>query len=318
MLLLALSSGVGAAQPTPSDDPLEWLSRIMGAPQRLSYSGTFVYQSGGQTETSRITHVVDSSGEREKIEALDGSPREVVRTNDEVKCFLPAEQTVIINRQSSRKLFPARLPVSLAGLLENYRVRMGGMARVAGLDTRIVIIDPKDNLRYGHMFWAERETGLLLKARMVDERNESVEQFHFTQLQIGGNINRDALKPRFAAAATEWRVSNGRAMDASVREDSWIFSAQVPGFKRSSGVKRQMREHADPMTHYVFSDGLAAISVFIEPLAGKQDAPKSGTYGAGSISVYKRVVGEHVLTLVGEVPARALRTLGDGIEPRQN
>ncbi|MGB0128233.1 MAG: MucB/RseB C-terminal domain-containing protein [Rhodocyclaceae bacterium] len=318
VLLLVASSTAGATPAVPNDDPFDWLGRIMGASQRLSYAGTFVYQSGGQTETSRIIHVVDSSGEREKIEALDGSPREMVRNNDEVKCFLPAEQTVIIDRQASRKLFPARLPASLSGLAESYRVRLGGVARVAGLDSRLVIIDPKDNLRYGHMLWADRDSGLLLKARMVNEKNEGVEQFYFTQVQIGGAIDRDALKPKFSAASVDWRVSNGRVVETTVRDDKWTFSVQVPGFKRSAGVKRQMQDNAAPMMHYVFSDGLAAISVFIEPLADNPDTRRAGTYGAGAINVYKRVVGDHALTLVGEVPARALKMLGDGIEPKRN
>lgn len=318
VLLVVVSGTVGAAPAVQRDDAFEWLARIVGASQRLSYVGTFVYQSGSQTETSRITHVVDSSGEREKIEALDGSPREVVRTNDEIKCFLPAEQRVIVDRLANRKLFPARLPASLSGLAENYDVRLGGVARVAGLDSRLVIIDPKDNLRYGHLLWADRDSGLLLKARMVNEKNEGVEQFYFTQLQIGGVIDRDALKSRYGAASADWRVSNGRVIETAMRDDAWVFSVQVPGFKRSAGVKRQLQDDAAPMMHYVFSDGLAAISVFVEPMVDKQESRKAGTYGAGAINVYKRIVGDHVVTLVGEVPARALKALGDGIEPRRN
>jgi sigma-E factor negative regulatory protein RseB len=153
---------------------------------------------------------------------------------------------------------------------------------------------------------------------MVNEKNEGVEQFYFTQVQIGGAIDRDALKPRFGAASAEWRVSNGRVMETAMRDDAWTFSVQVPGFKRNAGVKRQMQENSPPMMHYVFSDGLAAISVFIEPLSDKQEIPRAGTYGAGAINVYKRVLGDHVVTLVGEVPARALKTLGDGIEPKRN
>jgi sigma-E factor negative regulatory protein RseB len=83
-------------------------------------------------------------------------------------------------------------------------------------------------------------------------------------------------------------------------------------------MKQRLQDKGAPVIHYVFSDGLAAISVFIEPLSDKQDMPKAGTYTTGAIGVYKRIVGKFLLTLVGEVPLRTLRKLGDGIEFREN
>ena len=318
LLLAVAGSTIGSARAEQSAEPMEWLGRIVAAAQRLSYTGTFVYQSGGQTETSRITHLVDGSGEHEKLEVLDGSPREVVRTNEEVRCFLPAEHMVIVDRQGGRKLFPGRLPASLSNLSENYRIRDGGSSRVAGFDSRLLLIEPKDNLRYGHMLWADQGTGLLLKARMVNEKNVGIEQFYFTQLQIGGVIDQDALKSRFTAVAGDWRVNNAHTMEPTQGDGGWAFNAQVPGFKKSAGMKRQLQDSAPPIMHYVFTDGLAAISVFVEPLAGKQEVPKPGVYRTGAINVYRRIVGDQVLTLVGEVPARTLVMLGDGAEPKRN
>ena len=45
---------------TPGALVLDWLRRIHEATQKLSYTGTFVYQQGGRTETSRITRFVDA------------------------------------------------------------------------------------------------------------------------------------------------------------------------------------------------------------------------------------------------------------------
>jgi sigma-E factor negative regulatory protein RseB len=315
VLLAAAGSAVAPAYADPAGEPIEWLGRIVSAAQRLSYSGTFVYQSGGHTETSRITHVVDAAGEREKLEVLDGSPREVVRNNDEVKCYLPAERMVIVDRQGSRKAFPARLPASFSTLAEHYRMRRGEISRVAGIESQQLILEPRDNLRYGHVFWADMATGLLLKARMVNEKNEPIEQFYFTQLQIGGNIDRDMLKPKFSGNDSQWNVHNARTMESNVEDGSWSFRNQVPGFRKTAGMKRQLQDNAPPMMHYVFTDGLAAISVFIEPLAGMQEVPRAGTYSTGAINVYKRLSGGHALILVGEVPLQTLKQLGDGIEP---
>jgi sigma-E factor negative regulatory protein RseB len=315
-VLLALAGSMFVVTtPAWAAEPTEWLGRIVDAAQRLTYSGTFVYESAGRTETSRITHVVDASGEREKLEVLDGSPREVVRTNDEVRCFLPAERMVIIDRQGSRKAFPARLPASFEELTTYYRLRKGEVGRVAGFETQLLVLEPKDNLRYGHLLWADTSSGLLLKARMVNEKNEAIEQFYFTQLQIGGAISRDVLRPRFSEAAAQWHTHDAKTVEPVAEEGRWVFRSEVPGFRRTAGMKRQLQDGAAPTMHYVFSDGLAAISVFVEPLAAGEPAPANRMYSTGAVNVYKRFAADHALILVGEVPPRTLRLLGDGIEP---
>ncbi|MEW5889986.1 MAG: MucB/RseB C-terminal domain-containing protein [Pseudomonadota bacterium] len=318
LALLALGGClVTAAQAETQLDPVSWLGRIVAAAQKLNYTGTFIYQSGNHSETSRITHIVDGSGEREKLEVLDGSPREIIRNNEEVKCYLPQDKVVIIERRSQRKTFPALLPSAVTTLAEHYNIKKGEVSRVAGLDSQLIILEPKDKIRYGHMLWADVTSGLLLKARMVDDKNEPIEQFAFTQVQIGGHIDKAALKPKFAAQAADWRVQNAYTTEANMDDGEWRFRTEIPGFKKSIGMKRRVQNEAPEMTHVVFSDGLAAISVFIEPLSGKQAAQQSGLFSVGGINVYKRVTDDHALTVLGEVPAATLKRLGDGIEYRK-
>jgi sigma-E factor negative regulatory protein RseB len=316
-MLLALGSAIAApAYGDQHGDALAWLQKMATAAQKLNYTGTFTYQSGGNSETSRITHLVDSSGEQERLEVLDGSPREVVRSNDEVKCFLPDDKIVIIEKRGQYKAFPALLPASVGNLGEYYQIRKGDVSRVAGLDSQLVILEPKDALRYGHHLWADVNTGLILKARTVNERNETIEQFVFNQLQINGVIDKETLKPRFDTEGKAWRIHNARAAQSLSAGSDWLFKAQLPGFKKSAGMKRQARrEGSMETTHFVFTDGLASISVFIEPLLD-QKAEKT-TYSAGAINVYKRVAGRHLLTVLGEVPMVTLMRLGDGMELRK-
>jgi sigma-E factor negative regulatory protein RseB len=315
LALLALGVCLAAeAKAETQPDPVSWLGRIVAAAQKLNYTGTFIYQSGNHSETSRITHVVDGNGEREKLEVLDGSPREIIRNNEEVKCYLPQDKVVIIERRSQRKTFPALLPSAVTTLTEHYYIRKGEVSRVAGLDSQLIILEPKDKMRFGHMLWADVASGLLLKARMVDEKNEPIEQFAFTQVRIGGPIDKAAIKPKFAIQAADWRVQNVQTTEANMDDGEWRFRAEIPGFKKSIGMKRRIQNEAPEITHVVFSDGLAAISVFIEPLSGKQTAPQSGLFSVGGINVYKRVTDDHALTVLGEVPAATLKRLGDGIE----
>lgn len=293
-------------------DALQWLQRATTAAQKLTYTGTFIYQSGVQTEISRITHLVEGGNELERVEALDGSPREVVRQNDEVKCYLPENRLLIVERRGSgRQTFPALFTTSLVGLTEYYAIRKGATSRVAGLESQQILIEPKDELRYGRQFWIDARSGLLLKAGLVNERGEPLETFAFSELRIGGPIDRSALKPR--ADAGDWKVQNVRT--ARSEDGQWTFRTQLPGFRKVAAMRRQVRPDAPEVMHVVFSDGLAAVSVFIEPLAGGR--PETGQFTMGAINIYKRIVGDYLLVALGDVPLVSLKKLADGMEQKQ-
>src|SRR3954469_10382907 len=94
--VVALSSFIAFSTQAENTDPLTdkreaqaWLKKIQSAAQKLSYSGTFVYQQANQMRTSRITHVLDGKNEIEKLEILDGKPREYIRNNEEIICYVP-------------------------------------------------------------------------------------------------------------------------------------------------------------------------------------------------------------------------------------
>lgn len=315
LLVLGMLCSLVAHAEMPTD-PLAWLGRIASAAQRLNYVGTFSYQTGKRIETSRIMHVVDAQGEYERLEVLDGSPREVIRSNGEVRCLLPDQRTVIIDRPGDRRAFPARLPASIGVLAENYRIRKGEFGRVAGHEAQQIVLEPKDDLRFGHVLWADAQSGLLLKARMVDERGETVEQFVFNDVQIGVELTRERVASR-QTVANDWKIV--QAGGSPLREDElpWVLRAPLPGFQQSSVMRRQLgRAHAEAV-HIVYSDGISTVSAFIEPIsAGSQSA--AGEFSSGATNIYKRQLDGHLITVLGEVPQRTLRRLGDAIERKAN
>lgn len=296
-----------------AEDELTILQRIAHDSRQLSYSGTFIYRSGGKVDTSRIAHAVIDGVEVERIEALDGSPREVLRVGNEVKCYFPDEKLLIVENRSRQRGFPGLLPVGLASLPEHYAIRNGGEGRVAGVKSRIVQLEPRDDLRYGHELWVDAASGLLLKANLIGARGETLESFAFIQVSIGGALEHGALKPSYDSERV--RVHQVRAIEVKPEDMGWTFRTLVRGFRKVAAMKRQAPGDNSESLHVVFSDGLATISVFIEPggAVGEPDAVSS----AGPISVYRRQVGEHRLVVMGEVPALAVRRLGDGVERRR-
>lgn len=295
-------------------DGLYWLGKVVSAVREQSYSGTFVYRNGARTESSRIIHLAENGKEYERLEVLDGSPREVIRHNDEIKCYLPESRTLIIEKRGQQSAFPLTLPTSLASLTEYYSIQKGPVERVAERDGQTIRLEPRDELRYGHQFWIDVDSGLPLKAGMLNEQGETLETFAFTQLKLGLSLNHDDFKSRFDPRSSGWRVLNMQTRETRGMEDAWLFRTRIPGFRKLAGMKRRGHAGAADSTHVVFSDGLAAISVFIEALPRDVEP---GLIALGAVNVYQRVLGNHLIVLMGEVPPATLKKFGDGIEPRR-
>lgn len=303
---------VSAAIAQTDTSAMQWLQRIYAASEKLSYAGTFVYQQGQRVETSRIVHVVDSSGPGERLETLDGVPREIVRTGDEVVCYLPQSMTMKIDKQPGPR-FPAVLSEQLRDVSENYTVKKGEVERVSGYSCQVLSLEPKDRMRYGHRLWADLNTGLLLKAKTFNEKDEMLEQFTFTQIKIGGNIGRDQLKPRYFRQSKDWRIEDSGAARANLAETGWTIRSKPPGFRTVAELVRTVGGTGG-VGHIVLSDGLAAISVFIEPATSKRPAPQTGLARQGAINVYTRSVGNYWVTVVGEAPAESVKYVANAVE----
>jgi sigma-E factor negative regulatory protein RseB len=296
-------------------DAQAWLRRIQSAAQKLNYSGTFIYQQGNDMRTSRITHVADEHGELERLELLDGKPKEYFRSNDEIVCYLPESKTVLVERRITQDVFPAILGAGADRLVEHYAIRDGSPSRIAGFEAQSIVLEPQDDLRYGYRLWAEKNSGLLLRAQTVDETGAVVEQISFTQLSIG-NVDRKQVKPGFGSTR-DWRIEKAVMSPADL--SGWSVARMPPGFRRIREVRRAVSDTAAAnsvsaqreISQIVYSDGLAAISIFIEP--GSQSRTE-GWIRQGAMNIIGKRYGNFWLTIVGEVPSNAIRRVADSIE----
>jgi len=312
---LGFGAGVALADPLQESEALAMLQRIADAARDLNYTGTFVYQHADQVETSRIVHFADASGEYEKLETLDGPRREIIRNNDEVMCYYLDAKVMRSEKRVARRTFPALLPDQLSALTEYYQIRMGQPERIAGFDSQALVLEPRDGMRYGHKFWAEANSGLLLKARMVNERHNLLEQFSFTQLAIGSGISRDMVKPSFSVSFPEWRVDRFANNPASNVESGWAVKNFPAGFRKIMEMRRSKLGNSFPVTHMVFSDGLAAVSVFIEPMANRARI-NEGLSHQGAINIYTRTINDQVVTVLGETPASTVMQIANSVSFR--
>ena len=308
-LALSLVCAASAANAQSTPEARDWLRKIYRATQTLSYTGTFVYQHDRRSETSRIARRADVNGSVERLEVLDGEPREIVRTSDGISCYLPRTRTLKVDRHGTARAFPSMLPEQLDELLQHYRLRLGTTDRVAGRPCQTIRLEPRDVLRYGHELCADVASGMLLRAIALDEAGAPVERFTFTELVIG-EVAAEAVVPRYATGS--WKIEEVSVQPTNLEATGWRVEADLPGFQKVVEVRRILHTR-QRVGQLVYSDGIAAVSVFIEPSASQREPIAPGAATVGGVNIYVREVGDHVVTVVGETPAVSVRRIAERV-----
>ncbi len=309
-LLLAVATNLYAEEELAGFD---WLEIAAFAGHQTDYSGVFVYQFGNQVETSSIVHVNDLGREYEKLESLDGPKRELIRHDGQVWSYVGGKLVQLDSQEGSDR-FPSLLPEQLSALKTNYQAKILGAERVAGYNAQVILFQPNDNLRYTHKLWIHTDSGLLLKAAVLGDKNRVVEQYAFTQLQIGGKIDRswggtcDLADMHSKALATAPEV----AKSFPPTNSGWVADVLPAGFKKILEILRPMPGRHAPVTQIVYSDGLSAISIFIEPDDQDEDDVE-GLSSRGAVNLYHKVLNQHLITIVGEVPPHTVMQVADSV-----
>ncbi len=348
-LVFALFTLVAGAQAVPADptpptaalsehDVDAWLLRLHQASRRRNFIGTFVVSSAaGALASARIWHACEGDRQIERVETLTGAPRSVFRHNDQVVTFLPDQKVARTERRESLGAFPGLLKSLDTSITNSYSARPAGTARVAGFNAEVMQLDPKDRLRFGYKVWSEQQSGLVLKVQTLDIDGGVLEQAAFSELQFDAPVQIDKLA-QMMAAPEGWSVESPQLVKTTPEAMGWALPAGVAGFQPVHCYRRALaRPTAAPpgsraasAMHWVFSDGLASVSLFLEPHDAKWH-PTPGHMAMGATHTLTRRVsgsgdpddaasGDWWLTAVGEVPLSTLRMFGRGlrrIEPRQ-
>ncbi len=308
---VSVSAGATGTDDAETQEALLWLAKARVAAEGLNYAGTFIFQQGSQVRTSRIGHLGTGPQTLEKLEILDGQPREYLRRGDEITCYLPQEHRLIIQNHLAAKAFPA-LPVERSEQIARYyRARKIGYARVVGRDAQVIALEPRDAMRFGYRLWLEKSSGLMLRAQTLSETGEIVEQISFTELNIG-KIAPARLTTSFPNTQG-WRIEN--AMVSKLLRSEWRVNWVPGGFREIQVAKRGLggNGQAAPreLIQLIYSDGLAGMSIFIEPWSPQRSAIQ---VQQGAINMVGKRHGEFWLTIVGEVPMAAILKVADSIE----
>jgi len=312
--------GVARVAPADSLSAAQWLDRIREAAQQQNYEGVFVYQRGAFVQSSRITHYASrAEGEYEQIESLDGQPRRMLRHNDTLYTFVPERHLCVVEKRLNRNAFPALLSTSGNQALTGYTLKLRGAGRVAGVPARIIDLLPKDGYRFAYRLYVDARSGLLLREQTLDANGQVLEQLSFSQIRIGAPVNKTPIVNGIHSAMNKagWTVVNSPVAPVNIEAQGWVLPAAAPGFRKIRELRRPMAAQDAgvppiPVDQAVFSDGIAAVSIFIEPVA--HNSRKAGTGNSGATHVLVTQRAGHWLTLMGEVPQATLQKFAAAIE----
>lgn len=333
LLAVALLPAVGRAQ---GGDPLVearearyWLARIHAAAEQRNFQGIFVVSAGGTVASSRIAHYCEGRNQFERIESLDGLKRQVYRHNEIVHSLWPHRRLAVVETRQLMSQFPALLSDGADRIVQHYDVKPLGAGRVAGHDANVLLLQPRDGFRFGYRLWAEKGTGLLLRAEVFDERDVVLEASAFSELTL--NVKpRAELVVQAMKRLDGYRVQRVALQPTELSREGWSLKQPPPGFKPVSSVRRVMTaldpespqggaalpEAGASAVQAIFSDGLTHVSIFIEPV-DPAVRRREVLMAVGATQTLVQRKGDWWVTVIGDVPVATLRAFTAALEPRR-
>lgn len=284
-------------------DVRSWMARLEHAAGALNYQGTLVSSAGGVVSSSRVVHYIEGKQHYERIEALDGEARLVLRHNGITQTLWPRTRLAVIEHRLAMPGFPGLPPGTSDDV---YEVRMLGSERMAGYEAQVLMFKPRDAHRFAQRLWAERSSGLLLRADVLGERGQVIESASFSELTIGAKPN-SKLVPQAMRKLDGFRIVRPAATRTSLEAEGWSLARPVAGFQLIGCMRRDLGALEEPsaaggnqVLMAVFSDGLTHVSVFVEPFDAQRHKPVATSLGA-THTVMSRS-GNWWVTAMGDVP----------------
>lgn len=314
LLALLLAILLASAAPAVAAEQAEdWLARMAKAMRMQAYEGTLVYEHGEQLESMSIVHGNIDGREYERLHVLNGEPFEIIREGEKVTCVWPAKRRLLVNQRPGDLLAP-KPPRDLRSLPAHYRADLKGTERVAGREARILRIEGQDEYRYGYRIWIDTDTGLLLRSDLVGGEDMVYERIMFTRIEPLETVARERFRP--SLTGDEYSRHGDPAADSSELDDpGWGLDDLPPGFRLVSHRSQAMPPHGEAVQHSVYTDGLASVSVFVEP-ADTDAMPLRGLSRMGAVHAFGKEIEGHQVTVVGEVPAAAVKRIAAGVHRR--
>ncbi len=289
------------ASATFAEDNWSQLEKASLAAHELSYDGIYTYHLGQHAKSVQVTHVNYGQGEYARVLVLDGKPREALSQGLDTVIFNQKQEKVVIEKRRGQSSFPAILPLDFDSVKQNYLVLSAGFERIAGRDAQIVILQPKDTYRFSYKIWLDKEYGLLLKYATLDNTANVIDSIGFSQIVFMTGQKLDWFRPSNLDSGKQFEMQAKQVSHLQGEEAMFEMSETLLGFRRISQLKHAMNNKPNPVLQMVYSDGLATVSVFVEPMT-RGNHPRVGFSEMGATNMLGAIAEGHQIMVVGEVP----------------
>ncbi|ACT48543.1 MucB/RseB C-terminal domain-containing protein [Methylotenera mobilis] len=301
-----------ASYATSDDELWVMLQKAAVAARALSYEGVFVYQTGQQAKAVQITHFFDGRNEFSRNVVLDGASREVLSQGSNLVIYNAKNEKIVIEKKRGQNMFPAMLPLNFDTIKDNYNVHLSTHERVADRQAQILFLEPKDRLRYSYKFWIDDEYGLLLKSVRFNQRSEIIESIGFNRVSLLNSVGLDWFTPRIDSKKSYVMADEPVILPDGKLSVTWEIKELPAGYRKVDQIVRMVPGKPYPVMHMIFSDGLATVSLFIEP-TNKGEKTKVALASSGYTSFYAGVNHGYLVTAVGEVPEATVVQIANAV-----
>jgi sigma-E factor negative regulatory protein RseB len=328
------SSVVTATPAAATRSVNDWLLRMHEASKQRAYTGTFVVTVGADMASARIWHVCDGDQQMERVETLTGAPRSIFRRNNEVVTFFPDTKVARTEQRETLGLFPNFLKSNNHAIADFYSLKVMEPERVAGFETDVVQLAAKDAYRYSYRIWTEQKSGLAVKLQVLESTGQVLEQAAFSELSLDAPVKMERLAAMMGNTAGH-KLERVELNKTTALAQGWALTrGGVPGFTSMGCYKRAVKAGAPAAVpaavtnssaneadagntmQWIFSDGLATVSLFVESFDRKRHG-QEGAMSLGATHTLTRHLGDWWLTAVGEVPVLTLKIFAQQLERKK-
>ncbi len=288
----------------------EWLEAMRVSVQQENYRGEFMHRRGNETSVYSVVHQFENNQITELLRQLDGDMIEVLRQGMKIVCYFPEHAEDALNLPVPAAPYSQVYKLDLERISQNYKAVSMGEARVAGYNTRVIELD-SDDWRYTQKLWLEVNSNLLLQSEIIDTNGEVLEQFRFTRLQLGVNVEAQELIPTLSNSSS---IQQTGFKEMPTQADDSAFETKLEWMP--TGFSLAHAEHRNEAEGWVeqrtYSDGLSSFSLFIEKQS-KVTIKQTAVAKMGATTALMTSSSGLAVTLIGEIPGRTAKKVVEAL-----
>ncbi|MEI9698264.1 sigma-E factor regulatory protein RseB [Moellerella wisconsensis] len=299
---LLASSTVSAAQ-SGAETVLEDMGN---AAQRLSYEVSFITISPQSITPGRYRYGLINKQPVAQMIQMDSSRREIVQKGNVISYFEPGFDAFSLNGQYIVDHLPSVIFANFPQLSAYYNFIDAGRTHIGDRPCLVIRVISKDNSRFNYVLLIDEETRLPLRIDLLDNNNETLEQFRVISTVLDSKSVHDSLIALSKLNLPPLLVAPKNEKPAF----TWRVGSVPPGFEEISRSRRNIQQ-GDQLETAMFSDGLFSFSVNVTKAGNGKliEQPIS----RGRRTIYTLTQGQNEVTIIGELPLATAKQIASSI-----